>query len=135
MTISSDVKLTDLYQKHTQITLESRKWQERTMAVNDANNSGAVLVLKFELALYILMIWFKHTIFSYRQAHCSNYSLTLVHQHKLCALKQGTIFSFCWHVDSVPRLGGNCYRGILIILSELWFQTVNISLFVCQEGL
>lgn len=51
------------------------------MAVSDANDSGAVFVLKFELALYILTIWFKHTVFSYRQAHCSNYPQNLVHQY------------------------------------------------------
>lgn len=64
------------------------------MATYDANNSA--FVLKSELALYILMIWFKHFLFSYIQAHCPNYPLTLAHQHKLLtfALERGKIFSF-----------------------------------------
>lgn len=65
------------------------------MAVNDAKDSGVVFVLKFELALYILMIRFKHTMFSNRQTHYSNYPLTLVHQNILftSAPKQVKIFS------------------------------------------
>lgn len=90
LTLTSEVKFTDPYQKTAH---KSRKRRESTMATNDANDS--TFVLKFELALYILMIWFKHFIFSYRQAYCPNYPLTLAHQHKLLtfALKQGKIFS------------------------------------------
>lgn len=96
LTLTSDVINLLIRIRNSNYSHKSRKRQERTMAVSDANDSGSIFVLKFELALYILMIWFKHSIFSYRQAHCSNYPLSLVHQHKLFTYvpKQKIIFSF-----------------------------------------